>query len=111
MTILELSKLCNFEILTQCDTSKNVTGVYCCDLLSVAMSEAFDQSAWVTVMGNINSIAVASLTGISCIIFTKDANVDDSVIKKATEKDICVLRSTLNTFDTALEAHKAINND
>ena len=50
-----------FKILNKgTDVEREVTGTYCCDLLSIAMSRAPEGCAWVTVMGNINTLAVAA---------------------------------------------------
>lgn len=45
-----------------------LTGVYCCDLLSCVMGNAPEGCAWVTVMNNINTLAVASLTECAAVI-------------------------------------------
>ena len=39
---------------------------FCCDLLSVAMGKAPAGCAWVTVMGNMNTLAVATLADAAC---------------------------------------------
>ena len=57
-----------FTLSTVGDSSRTISKIFCCDLLSIAMSKAPAESAWVTVMGNKNTIAVASLTDVSCII-------------------------------------------
>ena len=61
-----------FKILNKgTDVEREVTGTYCCDLLSIAMSRAPEGCAWVTVMGNINTLAVAALTDAACIILAE----------------------------------------
>ena len=52
-----------FDILNSGEeTDRAVLNVFCCDLLSIAMSRGIEDAAWVTVMGNINTLAVTSLT-------------------------------------------------
>ena len=53
---LGLTVLCGGEPL-----SRQVESVYSCDLLSFVMGRAPADSAWVTVMGNMNAMAVALL--------------------------------------------------
>ena len=43
------------------DPEREITTPFCCDLLSVAMGKAPAGCAWVTVMGNMNTLAVATL--------------------------------------------------
>ena len=59
MTVRELAAACGFEILCGGGEREVAGGVYCCDLLSIVMGRAPADCAWVTVMGNLNSIAVA----------------------------------------------------
>ena len=50
------------------DTARGITKTFCCDLLSIAMGRAPEGCAWVTVMGNMNTLAVASLADAACVI-------------------------------------------
>ena len=62
MTIKELIDSGLFKTINVGDgTDRNISGLFCCDLLSIAMSKAPEDSVWVTVMGNINTLAVAAL--------------------------------------------------
>ena len=63
MTVEELIGKGIFKLVAEGDDlSREVTGIFCCDLLSVAMGRAPSDSAWVTVMGNVNTIAAVSYT-------------------------------------------------
>lgn len=65
MTVRDLIDTHLFELKNAGDDSdaeREITRVFCCDLLSVAMGKAPAGCAWVTVMANINTLAVASLT-------------------------------------------------
>lgn len=92
------------------DTFRCVTKTYCCDLLSIAMSRAPEGCAWVTVMGNINTLAVAALTDAACIILAEGVVMDEAAANKAVEQDITVLKTDLPVFEAALEIYRAIEN-
>ena len=96
---LALTTLCG-------DGSENCDSVYCCDLLSVVMGNAPANSVWVTVMGNVNAIAVALLTDVACIILADNSELDTIAIAKATQQNITVLVSSQDIFTTA----KAVDN-
>lgn len=103
-TILELP---DCRVLTQGQPQRDVARVFCCDLLSIAMSRASADSVWVTVMGNKNTVAVASLTDTACIILAEGVTMDEDSLKKAAEEGIAVLATDLPVFDMALAVYKA----
>lgn len=82
---------------------------FCCDLLSIAMSKAPEAGAWITVMGNMNTLAVASLTETACIILAEGAGLDEMAYKKAKEQGITVFASDLPIFEAALLIYQKIN--
>ena len=64
MTVQELIDKNVFqEINIGDDTDRSITKPFCCDLLSIAMGRAPAGCAWVTVMGNLNTLAVAGSCG------------------------------------------------
>jgi hypothetical protein len=110
MTIKELNSLLNFIVLNAGDETKEITKTYCCDLLSFVMGKAPAGCAWITVMGNVNSIAVATLADISCIILADSVELDKPALSKAEQHNITVLQSDAPIFETALAVHNAITN-
>lgn len=100
MTPLELAKQLNFKVLNAGDgEDREIGGIYCCDLLSVVMGRAKANDAWITVMGNVNSIAVAVLSDVACIILSEGMALDAAALEKAASQSICVLGSDLPTFE------------
>ena len=77
MTVKTLCDELGWTVLTEGDLSREITGCYCGDLLSWVMSKAQDGDCWLTVMGNINAVAVAVLTDCACIVLTENAALDD----------------------------------
>ena len=63
---------------------------------------------WVTVMGNINTLAVAALTDVSCIILAEGVSLDEAAAKKAKEQKIAVFRTEAPVFDGALEVDRML---
>ena len=109
MTPIELAKKLDFPILNVgAGKSRTVNGVYCCDLLSMVMGSAKQDDAWITVMTNINCIAVALLSDVSCIILSEDMVLDLDSMSKAISQNICVLQSELPTYETALKINACL---
>lgn len=110
MNIKEFADKLNMKILTtEVDTNKEITGMYVCDLLSWVMSHANKGNAWITVLTNLNIVAVALLTEISCIIIPESIKVEDATLKKAQEQGIVILSSCMSSYDICCSAHELMN--
>lgn len=111
MTVKEMYQKTRFTVINAGNDCMEISGVYCCDLLSFVMSKAYAGCAWVTVMGNINSIAVATLAEISCIILADGVIPDEKALEKATEHNVPILSTDNPVFEAALAVHTALKND
>lgn len=99
-----------FNVLSEGNNlDREISIPYCCDLLSVAMANMPAGAAWVTVMGNVNTLAVATLTEAACIILAGGTSLDELGLKKAIEQGITVFRTELPIFEAALLVHKHLN--
>ena len=101
MTVKELCAQCSFEEICMPDGEHNVSGAYIGDLLSWVMGRANEDNAWITIMNNINVIAVASLSDVACVILAEGVNLDETLKQTAIQKGINVLSSQLPAFETA----------
>ncbi len=81
------------------DLSKEICGSYAGDLLSWVMSHAQYGDVWITIMSNINVVAVASLTECACVIMAEGVTPDSDVLKVAEEKDITIFSDDRSTFE------------
>lgn len=98
MTIQEICEKMGLRVLVGGDLSREVTGGYTGDLLSWVMARLPADAAWFTVMGNVNAIAVASLTDAACIVLTDSAPLDAEARRKAEQQGILVLGSEQNSY-------------
>ena len=110
MTVKELIEKTGFSVIHVADSAEEteITKAYCCDLLSVAMSRVPEGAAWVTVMSNLNTLAVASLTEAACVIIAEGAAIDEPVRAKAKQQDITLLSTELPVFDAALKIYNEL---
>lgn len=94
-----------FKLVNEGDNiDKEVEKIFCCDLLSIAMGRAPSSSAWVTVMANINTFAVATLADVSCVIIAEGMEIDDVTLEKAKERGITLFATEEPVFEAALLA-------
>ena len=90
---------------------REIAGTFCCDLLSIAMGRAPAGCAWVTVMANMNTLAVATLADVACIILAEGVALDEAALKKAAEQEITVMGTELPIFEAALSVHRALGRE
>ena len=103
MTVKQLLDRGEFQIVNVGEnTEREITTPFCCDLLSIAMGRAPEGCAWVTVMGNMNTLAVATLADAACIIMAEGVALDEVALKKAKDQEITVLGTEKPIFDAAL---------
>ena len=103
-TVLELPEC---RVLVKGDPEREISKVFCCDLLSIAMGKAPAGSVWVTVMGNKNTLAVATLADVACIVLAEGVGMDEGTLEKADEEGIAILSTELPVFDIGLEIYEA----
>lgn len=108
MKITDFAEKLGLKILTEGDMEKEVTGCYCGDLLSWVMSRAREGDAWLTVMGNVNAVAVAVLSDCACIVLTENASLDDAAKEKAIQQGVTFLQSDKDAYTLAVEISKLI---
>ena len=106
MTDREAAQKLGMTVVHQED-DRELSGVFCCDLLSVAMARAKADGAWVTVIGNVNAVAVADLTDTACLILAEGYSFDDAAVKAASGK-ISLYQSKSPVFETALAINELL---
>ena len=108
MTVKELSEVSGFEAVCLPDPDREIEGGYCGDLLSWVMGRATSGQAWITIMSNVNIIAVATLCDVAVIVLSENVSLDDGVKDTAEMRGINVIKTAMPTFEAALEIAKLI---
>lgn len=99
MTVSEIAEKLELEILVAADPNRVVSGGYCGDLLSWVMGRATAGDAWITVMGNLNAVAVGVLADVSCVILADSSALDDDARARAEQQELCIMRSGKNQYE------------
>ena len=108
MTVNELIAGLQLQPLTLPDGDRKVEGAYIGDLLSWVMGRAQSGNAWITIMSNINIVAVASLADVSCVILAEGVTVEPDVRKTAEQTGINLLTTERTAYEIASELSKRI---
>ena len=102
MKVSELIENLNLTVVTDSDyEDREINGCYIGDLLSWVMGRAQADNVWITIMNNINIVAVAALADVACILLCEDVKVDQSIIDKANSQNIIIVSSKLTAFELA----------
>ncbi len=103
MTVKDFAEKTGFEVVAIPSPDRCVDGVYIGDLLSWVMGKAKADNAWITIMSNINVLAVATLADISCIVLAEGVVLDVETLHAAESKGVNVLSTELSAYSAALK--------
>lgn len=108
MTVNELIDRLSLEAITVADPDREITGGYAGDLLSWVMGRASEGDAWITIMTNINVVAVASLADVACVLLSEGVTIEEDVVAAAAAKGVTLLRSDKPTYALCAAVFEAI---
>lgn len=109
MTVNDIMKSLDLKTVNLADGQREVTGGYVGDLLSWVMGRAVSGNAWVTIMTNVNVLAVASLTDAACVIIAEGSDYSEEFANTAKEKEINVFHTSLSSFDICSKLSALLN--
>ena len=101
MKVCEIAEKLSLKPLSVADSSREISGVYIGDLLSWVMGRVESGDAWITIMSNINIVAVASLADVACIILAEGVLPDENVCATAQQKGINIYTSEKTAYQLA----------
>jgi predicted transcriptional regulator len=100
MTVAQLVGELGLEVLTgSVNMDREVKSGYTSDLLSDVIANVGDDTVWITIQRHINILGVAKLKDVAAIIIPRGLPLENSVIEKAQEEHIAVLRCPQSAFE------------
>ena len=112
MNVKKFAEFSGSEILTCAEEAVNneITGGYCCDLLSYVIGRCKEGNAWITIMTNVNVVAVAVLADVACVIIPENNEIEAETLAKAEDQGVVMLRTKLNAFEIAGKLNDFLQN-
>jgi len=101
MTVREMAQRLSLTAITASDDEREFSGAYIGDLLSWVMGRAQHDNVWITIMSNINIVAVASLTDVACIILAEGVTLEENVRLTAEQKGVNIFTSEKTAYELA----------
>jgi hypothetical protein len=98
VTIREAAAALNARIIQDIFEDSELAGAYTSDLLSDVIANAKDGGALITIQAHKNTVAVASLVNISCVIVCNSRPVPEDMIEAARDEGIAVLLTGENQY-------------
>lgn len=92
----------NYVLLTR-DHEIEYQGIYATDLLSAAIKSAEPGNMLITIISHDNTIGCAMMIDLSVVLITEHRTVTQSMIDKANESQIAIIRTTLKTHEAILD--------
>ncbi len=109
MTVANLIKESGFSTVCIPSPDREIKGAYIGDLLSWVMGKAEPDNVWITIMSNINIVAVSTLVDVSCIILAENVMPDADALNAAKAKGVNILSTSLSAYEAALKISELIS--
>ena len=109
MTVSSLLEIPDFSGLCIVDPQRKISGVYAGDLLSWVMGHASEGQCLITIMSNVNTVAVATLCDVSTVILAEGVTLDEGVLAIAHEKVVNLLSSPMSAYELSVSLSGVIS--
>ena len=103
MTVKELAEKHGFTFAVEADAERDVSGCYIGDLLSWVMGKAQPGNLWITIMTNVNTVAVGSLADVSAVLIAEGAMPARPVLDCAEARGVNILSTDLSAYEAAVK--------
>lgn len=99
MEVVDILPKIKGQILTKKITNCKFEGIYAGDLLSHVMAHAKENNLFLTIMANMNAIAVASLLDMPVVVFAEGMLPTEEMIEKADDEQIVLISTNYNVVE------------
>ena len=104
----KLAQLLDLQEIVVSEPDRDVEGGYAGDLLSWVMGRARPNDVWITIMSNVNVVAVASLADVACVVLAENVQLDEGVAETAQKRGVNIYSSPRPAFELCALARALI---
>ena len=108
MTVRQLAEALQLKTVACPQPDRRINGCYIGDLLSWVMGRAEADQAWITIMSNVNIVAVSTLADPACIILSEGVEPDPEAKARAEIEGVNILSTDLDTFNACVKIAELI---
>ena len=101
MTISDIMTILDAKLLTpDIDTRTQVHTACGSDMMSDVLAYVKDQSVLITGLNNPQVIRTADMMDMVCVVFVRDKQPDETILKLANDREIAILATDKTMFST-----------
>ncbi|MBQ8604244.1 MAG: hypothetical protein IJ410_05345 [Oscillospiraceae bacterium] len=108
MTFFEFCEKYSLKPLSKGE-DREIEGGFAGDLHSWAMAKAEENHVWFTIMGNINTVAVASLNDVAGVVLCQNSPMNRQALEKAQEEEINLYATDKSMFEMCALLYNEMN--
>lgn len=108
MKIADLAEKLGAEIVEAPNPAAEILDGYTSDLLSDVIAHAPAGSVLITIQGHLNTVAVATLSGLRAILLAHNRPAPDDMRGAARREGVAILRSPENQFVLSYRVHRLL---
>jgi serine kinase of HPr protein (carbohydrate metabolism regulator) len=108
VTVREAAVVLGAKIVQDEFEDAELSGAYTSDLLSDVVAHAKDGGALITIQAHKNTVAVAALVNISCIIVCNNRPLPEDMLESARDEGIAVLLTSENQYTVSGKLWEAL---
>ena len=108
MKVTDLVNDLGFTPICMPEPEREINGCYIGDLLSWVMGRAQADNLWITIMSNVNTVAVASLADVSAVLLAENVTLEESIVQTAELKGVNILSTPLSAYEAAVKLSGAL---
>ncbi len=106
---MKITELMNDQYISITDEQlldNDFKGLYATDLLSQAIHAAKSGNILLTIISNLNTIAVAVMIDLPCIIICSHKPIAKAMIDKANDEGICIISTKLHEHEVIIDLYQ-----
>lgn len=111
MNIRVLEAVSDLKLICNNNPNGVIETGYTSDLLSDVLANCEDDAALISIQAHKNTIAVASISGVSAVIICNDRPIPDDMVEAAEEAEIALFKTDLNQYETSLLLGKLLESN
>ncbi|GBU21937.1 hypothetical protein R80B4_01839 [Fibrobacteres bacterium R8-0-B4] len=105
MKVNELAAALNMKVVCPGEDGAEIAGGYTSDLLSDVMANAGDGCVLITIQAHVNTVAVASLAGVSAVIVCGGHPIPSDMEEAAKREGVALLQTERDQFTSSHLVH------
>lgn len=98
MTVREIAEKLKLTPVSVSDDTREVRGGYAGDLLSWVMGRVPEDAVWITIMSNVNVVAVAVLRDVAMVVVVEGSDIPAEVVARAAEQEVNLYAATADVY-------------